>query len=67
MKKIQAYECDHCGNVYKSLYIKQHEPVCFHNPETQSCATCKGLEMASFIETMHNNEKLTCHEENILF
>ena len=41
MKTITAYECDHCGRYKKTKrVIKDHEPICFKNPESKSCITC---------------------------
>ena len=41
MKEITAYQCDYCTNYYNyKSNAKRHENRCFHNPSTQSCATC---------------------------
>lgn len=44
MKKITAYECDHCGRYLKTKKsIINHEAICFKNTTTKSCITCKNL------------------------
>lgn len=36
-----VYKCDFCGKSYTTKYAtRRHEIECFHNPDTQSCATC---------------------------
>lgn len=44
MKTINSYECDFCNKYSKSkAYMKRHEKICFHNPVTKSCVSCKNL------------------------
>ena len=41
VRKITAYQCGYCDKYYKhDSSAKRHEKQCFHNPSTQSCATC---------------------------
>ena len=41
MREIKAFHCDYCKKYgkYKGNIIA-HERICFHNPDTKSCATC---------------------------
>ena len=41
MKEVQAYQCDHCGKIYKrKKTCTSHEYRCYFNPRTMSCASC---------------------------
>lgn len=42
MKEIIRYQCEHCHKkAYASKYkARDHEKICFYNPEIKSCATC---------------------------
>jgi len=63
MKTVTAYECDHCGRYKKTKKsIKDHEPICFKNPESKSCITCEHLCQKGFVRNM----RLTDQEEKIL-
>lgn len=45
MKKVTRYICDHCGYIRAAKKtVEKHEAICFKNPATKSCATCKNLE-----------------------
>lgn len=50
METITAYQCSHCTKpkIYNNAkQAKAHEKLCYHNPDTRSCATCQnyyGLE-----------------------
>lgn len=44
MKKVDAYECDHCAKLIDNkLSCKSHEYRCYFNPRTRSCASCSSL------------------------
>lgn len=44
MIEIKAYNCDYCKKYSKSKgAMTKHERVCYHNPATRSCATCKNM------------------------
>lgn len=62
MKTRTIFQCDFCGKMLltKSIILK-HEKICFYNPESKSCATCKNLKLELFI----GNRKLTEKEEDI--
>ena len=63
MKKRTAYQCDFCKKLLLNItQIKKHESICFYNPKSKSCATCKNLIM----EPMLNGGFLTEREMNIL-
>lgn len=41
MKEVQAYQCDHCGKIYKQeKSCLSHEYRCYFNSRTRSCASC---------------------------
>ena len=51
MKEVKRYQCDHCDKVFASKsYTLKHEDICFYNPQTKSCITCK-----NFIPEIQNN------------
>ncbi len=39
LKKITAYECEHCGRLFKTDK-NYHEIECKHDPSGRSCTTC---------------------------
>ncbi len=40
-KKVLRYYCDHCNKgFWKKQDCKEHEEICFYNPEVKACATC---------------------------
>ena len=43
--KTIRYKCDFCSKIYasKSYCEKEHEPICFHNPASNSCIKCSNL------------------------
>ena len=42
MIAITVYKCEHCGKIYRRKWAcSQHEPSCYKNPETKSCASCQ--------------------------
>lgn len=44
MKKRTYYCCEYCKKkAQRPGVILKHEKVCFHNPESRSCATCQWL------------------------
>lgn len=46
MITVRAYKCEFCphGRPYASITsCRAHEEICFDNPATKSCATCKHL------------------------
>jgi len=41
MKQVMINQCDFCKKVsFHKSNLRQHEKICFFNPETRSCATC---------------------------
>lgn len=40
--KVIRYHCDFCKKVFanKTYCEKEHEPICFFNPQRKSCGTC---------------------------
>lgn len=56
MKIRKAYQCDFCDKArLTKRIIKDHEPICFKNPESKSCITCKHLTNNVGVEH-HNDE-----------
>jgi|GEM_PF-1505889 len=54
MKPITVYKCDYCGKIYRRKWpCEQHEPKCFYNPATRSCASCQ----LRNTEYVHNLER----------
>lgn len=50
-KKVDAYQCDHCGDLDTSLVeIRSHEEECEYNPSKKNCHTCKHSSM----QTIHS-------------
>jgi hypothetical protein len=44
MKTITAYKCSYCKKVYQiKVLCEKHEPICYSNPITRSCAGCAYL------------------------
>jgi hypothetical protein len=44
MKKRTAYQCDYCNKLRLNItQAKKHELICFWNPASKSCITCKFL------------------------
>lgn len=39
LKKIEAYECEYCGGLFKSNKC-YHELECKYDPKARSCTTC---------------------------
>ena len=44
-KKVLRYYCDYCSKGLWSMHdCEFHERICFYNPSTRSCPTCKQYE-----------------------
>ena len=62
--KTIRYKCDFCGKVYasKSYCEKEHEPICFQNQKSKSCAKCVFLAL----EHCKNGKLLNIEEKQII-
>jgi NAD-dependent SIR2 family protein deacetylase len=60
-KEIIRYQCEHCHKkVYASKYrTRDHEKICFFNPEAKSCITCNNNaaneDGEAWCETLHKD------------
>lgn len=62
--KIIKYKCDYCKKSFasKSYCEKKHEPICFQNPKSKSCAKCEFLSL----EHCKNGKLLSVEEKQII-
>lgn len=41
MNEVTIFQCNYCNKTsFNKCRMKVHEKKCYHNPTTQSCATC---------------------------
>ena len=61
MREVKAYRCDHCKFTRQTKHsVKRHEPTCFYNEATRSCATCGHfMSISEFVCYIEKSDKLT--------
>ena len=52
-REIIRFQCIHCNKkVYASKYkIRDHEKICFFNPDVKSCITCNNMRACDYCDT----------------
>jgi hypothetical protein len=64
MKPITVYKCDHCGKIYRRKWsCEQHEPKCFYNPATRSCASCQ-LRTTEYVQDLASGCFQKCYKNH---
>lgn len=52
MKQVTRYKCDYCEKIYASKYrTRDHEKICFFNPASKSCVTCKNKNIKEILDS----------------
>lgn len=66
MREVKAYRCDHCSFTRLTKpSVKRHEPTCFYNEATRSCATCGHfINTSEFVCYIEKSDKLTTNCES---
>lgn len=61
MREHKAFLCDFCDKVYLSKSgCRNHEKICFFNPETYSCVTCRHINYVETDSSDYPNTQRVC-------
>lgn len=62
MIAVMAYQCEHCGKIFKKSAIKRHERRCYWNPANKCCSTCSWFKLNRLDPAPHSDT--SCHHED---